>query len=60
MVTECYLCIQDLKYCVGLHVDMGPQDSLSSYKVPCIRAKTATGTQYKLTGKNSLHLFKLD
>lgn len=60
VVMRCCLCTQDLKYCVGLQVNMGPQDSLLSYKVPSIRARIATGTQDKVTDKNSLHLFKLD
>lgn len=33
---------------------------LFSFRVPCMRARIATGTQYKEAGKNSLHLFKLD
>lgn len=41
MAMGCNLYIQNFKYSVGLNVGMGPQDSVSSFRVPCIGAKIA-------------------
>jgi len=51
VVTGCNLYIWNLKYSVGLSVGMGPQGSVSNFRVPCISAKLATATRHEVLSR---------